>query len=210
MPEGKSVQSMFSGISGRYDFANHFLSGGIDYYWRHRLVKAVAAHKPAAVADLATGSGDVALALRRKLPPECPVQGRDLSPLLLKGERLTSVPVYLELDYRGRVKRGVVAEGRKLIVSRSRQGDRIERYDLRHDTHEKHDLGNAVGPAWSPTVSDLKAWHARSEALGTRLVESAGDKSPLVLDAKTNRQLRQLGYLEKGPPATQPSRSRKR
>ena len=68
---------MFSGISGRYDAANHLLSGGIDYYWRYRLVKAVFRHQPNAVADLATGSGDVALALRKKLPMNCPVHGLD-------------------------------------------------------------------------------------------------------------------------------------
>ena len=77
MPEGKAVQTMFSGISGRYDSANHLLSGGIDWYWRYRLVKAVARHRPGAVADLATGSGDVAFALRRRLPPECPVHALD-------------------------------------------------------------------------------------------------------------------------------------
>ncbi|MGA1205737.1 MAG: ubiquinone/menaquinone biosynthesis methyltransferase [Opitutales bacterium] len=77
MPKGKSVQTMFSGISGKYDFANHFLSGGVDFYWRRRLVAAVARHQPTMVADLATGSGDVALALRRKLGPECAVRGYD-------------------------------------------------------------------------------------------------------------------------------------
>ncbi len=68
---------MFSGISGRYDLANHLLSGGIDWYWRYRLVNAVYRHQPTAVADLATGSGDVAFALRKKLPDTCRVQGLD-------------------------------------------------------------------------------------------------------------------------------------
>lgn len=68
---------MFSGISGRYDAANHLLSGGIDWYWRYRLVRAVHGHQPGAVADLATGSGDVAFALRRKLSPACPVHALD-------------------------------------------------------------------------------------------------------------------------------------
>ena len=77
MPEGKAVQSMFSGISGRYDSANHILSGGIDWYWRHRLVNAVRKHAPSAVADLATGSGDVAFALRKKLPETCPIHALD-------------------------------------------------------------------------------------------------------------------------------------
>ena len=87
MPEGKSVQTMFSGISGRYDFANHFLSGGMDFYWRYRLVKAVARHAPAAVADLATGSGDVALALRKKLPAACPIHGLDFCEPMLEEAR---------------------------------------------------------------------------------------------------------------------------
>ena len=68
---------MFSGISGKYDFANHFLSGGVDWYWRYRLVNAVKRHQPSSVADLACGSGDVAIALRKRLPPEVPGKGMD-------------------------------------------------------------------------------------------------------------------------------------
>jgi demethylmenaquinone methyltransferase/2-methoxy-6-polyprenyl-1,4-benzoquinol methylase len=77
MPDGKAVQTMFSDISGKYDAANHILSGGIDVYWRWRLVRAVKRCKPASVVDLATGSGDVAFALRRALPDNCPVTGLD-------------------------------------------------------------------------------------------------------------------------------------
>ena len=87
MPEGKAVQTMFSGISGRYDFANHLLSGGVDLYWRYRLVQAVNRHSPAAVADLATGSGDVAFALRKKLSPECPIHALDFCEPMLEVAR---------------------------------------------------------------------------------------------------------------------------
>lgn len=87
MPEGKAVQSMFSGISGRYDFANHLLSGGIDLYWRRRLVAAVARHRPRSVVDLATGSGDVAFALRKRLPIDCPVRGLDFCEPMLEVAR---------------------------------------------------------------------------------------------------------------------------
>jgi demethylmenaquinone methyltransferase/2-methoxy-6-polyprenyl-1,4-benzoquinol methylase len=41
------------------------MGGGLDIYWRWRLARAVAAQQPARVLDLATGSGDVLLALRR-------------------------------------------------------------------------------------------------------------------------------------------------
>jgi demethylmenaquinone methyltransferase/2-methoxy-6-polyprenyl-1,4-benzoquinol methylase len=78
---------MFSGISGRYDSANHILSGGIDWYWRYRLVSAVRRHNPCAVADLATGSGDVAFALRKKLPPACPIHALDFCEPMLEVAR---------------------------------------------------------------------------------------------------------------------------
>ena len=88
MPEGTRVQSMFAGISGRYDFANHFLSGGIDLYWRRRLVRSVVRRKPSEVVDLATGTGDVAFALRRKLPRSCRVTGLDFcEPMLVVARR---------------------------------------------------------------------------------------------------------------------------
>jgi demethylmenaquinone methyltransferase/2-methoxy-6-polyprenyl-1,4-benzoquinol methylase len=68
---------MFARIAGRYDLANHLLSGGIDLWWRKRLISAVAEQAPRDALDLATGSGDVAFALARKLPPGTPITGMD-------------------------------------------------------------------------------------------------------------------------------------
>ena len=65
MPDPAAVNSMFGRIARRYDLANRILSGGIDLYWRARLVSSVAAGHPRDVLDLATGSGDVAFALAR-------------------------------------------------------------------------------------------------------------------------------------------------
>ena len=59
---------MFGSIANRYDIANHLLSCGIDFYWRKRAAKIVAGWRPDRIADLATGTGDLALALRRQLP----------------------------------------------------------------------------------------------------------------------------------------------
>lgn len=87
MPEGKAVQTMFGGIASRYDRANHWLSGGVDFWWRHVLVKRVAAEKPARVADLATGSGDVAFALKRKLGAGVLVEGYDFCEPMLAEAR---------------------------------------------------------------------------------------------------------------------------
>jgi demethylmenaquinone methyltransferase/2-methoxy-6-polyprenyl-1,4-benzoquinol methylase len=52
-------------VAQRYDLMNHVMGGGLDIYWRWRLARAVAAQQPARVLDLATGSGDVLLALAR-------------------------------------------------------------------------------------------------------------------------------------------------
>jgi demethylmenaquinone methyltransferase/2-methoxy-6-polyprenyl-1,4-benzoquinol methylase len=78
---------MFGRIARRYDLANRVLSGGIDIYWRIQLVGAVRRTRPADVLDLATGSGDVALALERGLAPPARVLGMDFcAPMLEEAE----------------------------------------------------------------------------------------------------------------------------
>ena len=62
----EAIAAMFGRVAPRYDLLNHLLCGGSDLYWRWRLVRAVKAHRPARVLDLATGSGDVLIALQRQ------------------------------------------------------------------------------------------------------------------------------------------------
>ncbi len=52
------VQSMFDRIAGRYDFLNHFLSLGIDLYWRKQSVKTLELQNGHVLLDVATGTGD--------------------------------------------------------------------------------------------------------------------------------------------------------
>jgi demethylmenaquinone methyltransferase/2-methoxy-6-polyprenyl-1,4-benzoquinol methylase len=61
----EAISAMFGRVAARYDLMNHVMGGGLDLYWRWRLVRTVAAQRPARVLDLATGSGDVLLALQR-------------------------------------------------------------------------------------------------------------------------------------------------
>jgi len=84
MALGNAVKQMFSGIASRYDFANRVLSLGLCVLWRNRLVDVVAELKPRNVADLATGSGDVAFALRRALPRETEIVGYDFCEPMLE------------------------------------------------------------------------------------------------------------------------------
>jgi demethylmenaquinone methyltransferase / 2-methoxy-6-polyprenyl-1,4-benzoquinol methylase len=84
MPDPKAVNSMFARIAGRYDLANHLLSGGVDYWWRQRLVRGVHDAFPRAVLDLATGSGDVAFALADGLPAGVRITGMDFCEPMLE------------------------------------------------------------------------------------------------------------------------------
>jgi demethylmenaquinone methyltransferase/2-methoxy-6-polyprenyl-1,4-benzoquinol methylase len=59
---------MFDRIAPRYDLANHLLSGGADYFWRRRAARIVEQWQPAHVLDVACGSGDLAIALQRRIP----------------------------------------------------------------------------------------------------------------------------------------------
>jgi demethylmenaquinone methyltransferase/2-methoxy-6-polyprenyl-1,4-benzoquinol methylase len=74
---------MFGRVAARYDIMNFAMGGGLDSYWRRRLVRAVAAQQPARVLDLATGSGDVLLALQRhRAYTECVVGADFCLPML--------------------------------------------------------------------------------------------------------------------------------
>lgn len=64
----EAVRGMFGRIARRYDLANHLLSGGLDFWWRRRASDIVRRWQPKRILDLATGSGDLALTIQKKLP----------------------------------------------------------------------------------------------------------------------------------------------
>lgn len=87
MPDPIAVNSMFGRIARRYDLANLLLAGGMDSWWRTRLVAAVRRCKPREVLDLATGSGDVAFALAKNLQSATTILGLDFcQPMLDQAE----------------------------------------------------------------------------------------------------------------------------
>jgi demethylmenaquinone methyltransferase/2-methoxy-6-polyprenyl-1,4-benzoquinol methylase len=79
---------MFGRIAARYDLANRVLSGGLDRGWRSRLVDSVRRSGARMVVDVATGSGDIAFALRRALPESARIVGVDFClPMLEEARR---------------------------------------------------------------------------------------------------------------------------
>ena len=81
-----AVRAMFTRIAERYDVMNSVMTGGRHHAWR-RLTAAAVAGAPAGVAlDLATGTGDLALAVRAASPPRT-VVGADFSEAMLQAAR---------------------------------------------------------------------------------------------------------------------------
>ena len=73
----EEVAQMFNNISARYDFLNHFLSLGIDHIWRRKAVNKLREIQPKRILDLATGTGDFAIALLKLNPTQ--IIGMDIS-----------------------------------------------------------------------------------------------------------------------------------
>ena len=59
------VEQMFNSIASKYDFLNHFLSLGIDIYWRNRAISLLKGSNPKLLLDVATGTADFALTAHR-------------------------------------------------------------------------------------------------------------------------------------------------
>jgi demethylmenaquinone methyltransferase / 2-methoxy-6-polyprenyl-1,4-benzoquinol methylase len=82
----QEVAEMFDNISARYDFLNHFLSLGIDKLWRRKAIKQLRSIPVKKIIDIATGTGDFAIAALKLNPEE--VIGLDISAgMLAVGEQ---------------------------------------------------------------------------------------------------------------------------
>ena len=77
----REVEEMFDNIAPKYDLLNHVLSMKIDVLWRNNLVNWLLKDDPKIVLDVATGTGDLAIAVQRKTKGE--VVGLDLSQQML-------------------------------------------------------------------------------------------------------------------------------
>src|SRR2546426_33928 len=80
------VRAMFTRIARRYDLMNSLMTAGRPPGWRAVVARAAAAAPPGPALDLATGTADLALALRAAMPQR-PVFGADFSEAMLREAR---------------------------------------------------------------------------------------------------------------------------
>lgn len=73
---------MFDSISRNYDFLNHFLSLGIDIWWRKKAIAELKDAQPKLILDIATGTGDLAIEALNLNPEK--VIGVDISSGMLE------------------------------------------------------------------------------------------------------------------------------
>lgn len=81
LPKKEQVTLMFDRIAQKYDGLNRVLSLGLDKGWRKKLVKLVSEQKATTILDVATGTGDVAIALSDI--PHVSIEAVDLSTQML-------------------------------------------------------------------------------------------------------------------------------
>lgn len=103
MSKKSEVKYMFDSISHKYDFLNHFLSVGIDFYWRKKALQYTKLKKDYTLLDVACGTGDFSVAAKKVAVGN--IYGADLSKGMLqffpkkaswiKGKLTQSVAEYL-------------------------------------------------------------------------------------------------------------------
>ncbi len=82
-----SIRNLFNNIASTYDFLNHFLSFGRDYYWRKKAVQGLEGFE-GWILDIATGTGDVAIEIIHQNNHHRKVFGLDFShPMIKKAQR---------------------------------------------------------------------------------------------------------------------------
>ncbi|MDQ6811645.1 MAG: ubiquinone/menaquinone biosynthesis methyltransferase [Actinomycetota bacterium] len=81
---------MFDRIAGVYDLMNTTMTAGLHHRWRARAADLAAAGPGARVLDVATGTGDLAIELSRRVHPDGEVVGIDFAEAMLKRARAKS------------------------------------------------------------------------------------------------------------------------
>jgi demethylmenaquinone methyltransferase/2-methoxy-6-polyprenyl-1,4-benzoquinol methylase len=83
LPEPQ-VRAMFDRIAGVYDRMNSVMTAGLHHHWRRRAADLAALRPGERALDVATGTGDLALELARRVAPGGLVVGADFSERMLE------------------------------------------------------------------------------------------------------------------------------
>jgi demethylmenaquinone methyltransferase / 2-methoxy-6-polyprenyl-1,4-benzoquinol methylase len=83
LPE-EQVRAMFDRIAGVYDLVNSVMTAGLHQRWRERAADMAALGTGGRALDVATGTGDLAVALSERVGPSGSVTGCDFSERMLE------------------------------------------------------------------------------------------------------------------------------
>jgi demethylmenaquinone methyltransferase/2-methoxy-6-polyprenyl-1,4-benzoquinol methylase len=86
LEEGQ-VRAMFDRIAGLYDLMNSVMTAGLHHRWRERAADLAALVPGDRALDVATGTGDLALELARRVGPAGEIVGSDFSEGMLEHAR---------------------------------------------------------------------------------------------------------------------------
>jgi len=86
LPEGQ-VRAMFDRIAGFYDAMNSVMTAGMHHRWRERAADLATVSEGDRALDVATGTGDLAIELARRVGPGGEVVGSDFSEPMLARAR---------------------------------------------------------------------------------------------------------------------------
>ena len=125
---------MFDAIVPTYDLLNRVISLGMDGAWRKQAVRTCLSDDPSSVIDLGSGTGDLALMLKKTALPGLNVIGADFSIAMLRSARRRS-------DRLGASLHLTAADARNLPFARNSIDAVVTAFTLRNVP----DLGGALG-----------------------------------------------------------------
>ncbi len=95
----EKVRSMFADIASDYDRVNTVLSFGVHHGWRKKAILASGAANGDSVLDCATGTGDLAIAFKKKVGSQGYVLGTDFCAPMIEPAPAKAEKLGLKIDF---------------------------------------------------------------------------------------------------------------